>query len=324
MNQTASQPTLTVDDFELLAEKVDRAIAEVRGLPEEAKRKALAMKSAIEELHKVGLTKIVRSLKVDPRGKELLFELVDDPAVRMLFGLHGLIRADLQTRVQRVVEMVRPQIQAHGGDVSLIEVREGVVWVRLSGSCTGCSMSATTLRTTIEEAIVGQCPEIREVRQVPDEPGQADALGQAATDGHGHDHAHGHGHGHGHTHGHAGPALVQLGLPPRAGNLAASGWVAGPPLESLELGRAVALATPVAPVALVRTPGGVRAFRNECAHQGLPLDGGTVDAEAGTITCPWHGWRFDCDSGECLTAPAAQLEQYPVRIENGIVWVRPE
>lgn len=316
MTDTTSQPTptLTVEDFELLAEKVDRAVAEVRGLPEEAKRKALAMKSAIEELHKVGLTKIVRTLKADPRGKELLFELVDDPAVRMLFGLHGLIRADLHTRVQRVIDMVRPQIQAHGGDVTLIELRQNVAWVRLSGSCTGCSMSATTLRTTIEEAILQQCPEVCEVRQVPNEP----------TDAHAHAHTHAQSHSHGHGNGHAGPALVQLGLPVRPGNLAASGWFAGPALDSLEPGRAVVLATTVAPVALVRTPGGVRAFRNECAHQGLPLDGGTVDAEAGTITCPWHGWRFDCDSGECLTAPAAQLEQYPVRIENGIIWVRPE
>jgi nitrite reductase/ring-hydroxylating ferredoxin subunit len=49
-----------------------------------------------------------------------------------------------------------------------------------------------------------------------------------------------------------------------------------------------------------------------------------VDMESRTITCPWHGFRFDCLSGECLTAPQAQLEQVPVRVDGGQVMVRPE
>ena len=64
------------------------------------------------------------------------------------------------------------------------------------------------------------------------------------------------------------------------------------------------------------------AYRNACAHQGLPLDGGMVDVEAGTLTCPWHGFCFDARSGECFTAPAAQLEPLPLRVDKDKVWVR--
>ncbi len=310
-----SLPTLATDDFAMLAERVDLAVGEVRGLPDDARRRALALKSAVEEVHKVGLTKIVRALKADPRGKEILFELVDDPAVRMLFAMHGLIRADLRTRAERVVEMVRPQIQSHGGDVTLIDIQDGIALVRLSGSCTGCSMSAVTLRNTVEEALKEQCPEIIEVRQLPEEP--SDDVEHQRN--HKHDHKRDQGESHP-----APVARIQLGLPDRPGHLAASGWFAGPAVDDVSDERAVAVETPAANVVLVRAKGGIRAFRNACAHQGLPLEGGMVDAEAGTITCPWHGFRFDCDSGECLTAPAAQLEQFPVRIENGVVWVRPE
>lgn len=288
-------PLLATDDFELLAEKVDKAVAEVRGLPEDARRRALALKSAVEEVHKVGLTTIVRALKADTRGKEILFELVDDPAVRMLFGMHGLIRADLKTRAERVVEMVRPQIRSHGGDVTLVDVQDGVAHVRLSGACTGCSMSAVALRTTVEAALKEQCPEITEVRHVSEEPRDEPAPE---------------------------PVLLQLGKPRRPDS-PGSGWIAGPALDDLADNRPVALDTPTAKVVLVRAAGGVRAFRNACAHQGLPLDTGTIDPEANTLTCPWHGFRFDCDTGECLTAPAAQLEQFPVRIDNGVIWVRP-
>ena len=35
------------------------------------------------------------------------------------------------------------------------------------------------------------------------------------------------------------------------------------------------------------------AYVNECAHQAMPLDDALLDREAGTITCPWHGFSFD-------------------------------
>ena len=63
-------------------------------------------------------------------------------------------------------------------------------------------------------------------------------------------------------------------------------------------------------------------YVNACAHQGLPLDNAIVDATEGTLTCPWHGFCYDSTSGECLTMPGAQLEQLPLRVQDGHVWVR--
>lgn len=40
----------------------------------------------------------------------------------------------------------------------------------------------------------------------------------------------------------------------------------------------------------------------------------------GTITCPWHHFCDDSTTGECLTMPGAQLQQLPLRIEDGEVW----
>jgi len=58
-------------------------------------------------------------------------------------------------------------------------------------------------------------------------------------------------------------------------------------------------------------------------HVGLPLERALCDVEAGTITCPWHGFRFDSDTGECLSAPQCQLEPFPLRVTAGVVWVKP-
>jgi nitrite reductase/ring-hydroxylating ferredoxin subunit len=91
----------------------------------------------------------------------------------------------------------------------------------------------------------------------------------------------------------------------------------------VEEGIPLAFQTGDVPVLLVRWKKSIRAFRNQCAHQGLPLDGGIVDDEAGTLTCPWHGWCYDATSGECLTAVQAQLEEFPLRLVDGRVWIRP-
>jgi nitrite reductase/ring-hydroxylating ferredoxin subunit len=73
---------------------------------------------------------------------------------------------------------------------------------------------------------------------------------------------------------------------------------------------------------VVNAAGQLAAYLNACAHQGLPLDDAEVDADEGTITCAWHGFCYDSATGECTSMPGAQLQQLPLRIEDGQVWVR--
>ena len=53
----------------------------------------------------------------------------------------------------------------------------------------------------------------------------------------------------------------------------------------------------------------------------MPLDQGEVDG--GVLTCPWHGFAYLLESGECLTAPEVQLDPVAVRVRAGLVEVRP-
>jgi nitrite reductase/ring-hydroxylating ferredoxin subunit/Fe-S cluster biogenesis protein NfuA len=289
VEKTAATPGSPVEDFSVLAERVDKAVAEVRALDKEPQVKALAMKAAIEAFHKVGLVKIVQTLKADPQGKALLFELIDDPAVHMLFAMHGIVRADLRTRVSRVIDMVRPYMKSHGGDVELVDVTPDTAFIRLSGACNGCSMSSVTLRNGVEEALKENVPEIKKIEVLPNDPS---------------------------------PAIISLdsiGVIPGQDE----GWVRGPMAEMLANGKPYCFDVNGVSVLIVKIDNRLSAFRNACAHQGLPIDGGIVDASNGTITCPWHGWCYDAGSGECLTAPAAQLEPFPLRVEDGVIWIRP-
>jgi len=65
--------------------------------------------------------------------------------------------------------LIRPNLQADGGDVELVDVVDGVVKVRLQGACHGCPMAAMTLQMGIERVIKKEVPEITAVENVPDE-----------------------------------------------------------------------------------------------------------------------------------------------------------
>jgi len=72
-----------------------------------------------------------------------------------------------EEQVNQVLEQIRINLQAHGGDVELVAVSEdGVVSVRLQGACKGCPMAQQTLKMGIEAALREQLPEVQSVEAV--------------------------------------------------------------------------------------------------------------------------------------------------------------
>lgn len=73
----------------------------------------------------------------------------------------------MKEKVQKAIELIRPSLQADGGDVELIDVSvDGIVKVRLTGACHGCPMSQMTLKMGIEKIIKTQVPDVKEVLAV--------------------------------------------------------------------------------------------------------------------------------------------------------------
>ena len=69
--------------------------------------------------------------------------------------------------VQRVIDLIRPNLQADGGDVELIDVDEqGMVRVRLTGACHGCPMAQMTLKQGIEKILKEEIPAVKSVVSV--------------------------------------------------------------------------------------------------------------------------------------------------------------
>lgn len=72
----------------------------------------------------------------------------------------------MKQKVQEALNLVRPALQADGGDVELIDVTEdGIVKVRLLGACGSCPMSTMTLKMGIERTLKEKVPGVKEVVQ---------------------------------------------------------------------------------------------------------------------------------------------------------------
>jgi Fe-S cluster biogenesis protein NfuA len=72
----------------------------------------------------------------------------------------------LKERVIAAIEKVRPPLEADGGGIELVDVLEDekVVLVNLTGACHGCPMSTMTIKGFVEQTIIEEIPEIKEVR----------------------------------------------------------------------------------------------------------------------------------------------------------------
>jgi Fe-S cluster biogenesis protein NfuA len=80
--------------------------------------------------------------------------------------LNRFRRMNMSETVEQVLNQIRPSLQADGGDVELVGVKDGVVSLRLTGACGCCPMSTMTLKMGIERILKSKLPEVKEVVSV--------------------------------------------------------------------------------------------------------------------------------------------------------------
>lgn len=93
-------------------------------------------------------------------------------------------------------------------------------------------------------------------------------------------------------------------------------------LEEIGEGEVLAVEAEGQAVCLARVEGEVYAFADNCSHRNFPLSNGEVDPDDCSITCEWHGARFDIRTGEALSLPATRpVPVYDCRVEEGAILV---
>ncbi len=273
---------------------LDRLLGDLRALEglaaswdDSARMGAKAQAEAIDALNAEAFRRLIRALKDRPGFGLALAEAAQDEVVYAVLRRHGILKPSLFERVEAALETVRPMLASHGGNAEVAAVEGNRADIRFLGACDGCPASQLTFYAGVKKAIQDQVPEITEVRQ-------AKGFGGGGAD------------------------TVHFTSP--FANLPGGPWLAALALSELPDGETRFLELDGNSIIVSRHGDQVTCFKNACAHMGLEMTDGEI--ANGILTCPYHGFRYALESGECLTAPEVQLQPHTVRVIGNRIEVR--
>jgi Fe-S cluster biogenesis protein NfuA len=168
------------DALRRLGDRVD-ALLEGFGAvstPRQARELGDELARTLVTLYGAGLERVLEIVH-DTSGEKsdaIFARLCEDPFVESLLCLHGLHPFSVEDRVQMALDAVRPYLKSHEGGVSVARIEDGVVTLRLEGTCDGCPSSAATVKLAVERAILQRVPEIRAVVAENETPLREDEL----------------------------------------------------------------------------------------------------------------------------------------------------
>lgn len=135
-----------------MLDRLEELLAEVEGLDAPVRDRVFELLDGVDSVHRLAVTRLAESL-----GPDLATLRRSDAAVDWLFEAYG-VGVDDVAAASTALEQVRPYLHEHGGEVEVLQVRHGVVRVRLDGACSGCTSAAETLRHGVEEALRENLP----------------------------------------------------------------------------------------------------------------------------------------------------------------------
>ncbi|MGX7677749.1 NifU family protein [Jatrophihabitans sp. DSM 45814] len=259
----------------------------------------------VVELYGAGMQRLLDLLYDLGRLDDTVLEaLADDQLVAGLLLVHGLHPYDVETRVARALDSVRPYLGSHGGDVELVEITaDGVVRLRLMGSCDGCSSSAATLELAVDGAVRDAAPEIVEIQVLA----SADSAPAGLS---------------------AGSVIPVSSLRVRTAMSAdgSAGWQTLADVDELVEGRADPRVLGGQAVVVCTVGTDLFAFRDGCPHCESSVGGATMQRRAGgaigaaVLRCPGCGHHFDVrHAGIGIDDADETLYPLPLLVRDGEV-----
>ncbi len=273
-------------------QRIEGLIRKLESLADpEAREAATELVQSLMDFHGAGLDRLMEIVAEagDP-GYAIFDDFARDDLVASLLLLYGLHPVALETRVMQALDKVRPYLDSHGGNVEFLGVTDGVVRLRLQGSCKSCPSSSMTLKLAIEEAIYTAAPDISgiEAEGVVEQP--------TAT------------------------GFVQIGK--REGNGESrhspngNGWEEVNDLDLLAQSSLHMMEVRGRSVLFCRLGESLYAYDNLCPGCGQPLQDARL--ELTNLVCASCAGRFDViRAGRGLDQPDLHLEPFPLLLEQG-------
>jgi len=276
------QPEIPLD--ELVAE-LNARIQNLEALPlPQVREEIFTVLQLTDYIHRAGVERLSRRLS----QAGLLDEVLQDPAIALLLTLYNQNPHDQASLAEQALELVRPYMQSHGGEVEVLEVQEGMVHVRLQGTCTTCAASTATLKNGIEVALRQGLPGFQGLVVHEAEPAEEV------------------------------PGLIELPMAGKAPTPQGPVFAQVAELFTLLEGRVMNVQAGDKSAILVRFGPEVNAFDSTCPSCNRSLKEAKL---SGTVlVCPWQNCAYDARSGQRVDGEAKPgLRVYPVSVQGGRV-----
>lgn len=297
-----TQPELLdhAPDLSATGERIDALLSASATGGAVALERAEELVRLVTDIYGTGLERMMEILyEAGHLDDDLLAKLAGDDVVSGLLLVHGLHPYSIEQRVEDALEGVRPYLGTHGGDVELLEVTdEGVVRLRLLGSCDGCPSSSVTLSLAVEGAIEAAAPEVTAIEVEEAAPESKD-----------------------------GGTLISVdSLMSRLQEGASSGaaWHVLPELSALAAGEVGVADAGGMTLLVCRIGSDLFAFVDRCARCESSLAGAALARRLGggigeaLLKCPSCQVHYDVrKAGACVDVPELHLKPLPVLAEGG-------
>lgn len=267
-----------------------------------ARERAEELVRLVVELYGAGLERVLEIVD-ETRGLDdaTLEKLSDDELVSSLLLVHGLHPFGVEERVERALEKVRPYLGSHGGDVELIGVtEEGVVQLRMKGSCDGCPSSSVTLKLAVEGAIEAAAPDIAGI----DVEAASTSRGGSTTV----------------------IPVDNLTVRLRSAEPSGGSWEPIPGIDEIPPGGVRRITVAGVDVAVCKVGTDVYAYRDACPACRSSLAGASVERSLGSraavLTCPRCRSHYDVrQAGRGLDADERHLAPLPLLERDGVAQI---
>ena len=272
---------------EALVARVQELTERLAQLPDPAARESAdELVAAVLELYGKGLERIFAVIdEAGETGAEVKEQLQNDGLVASLMLIHDLYPVPLEDRVREALESVRPYMESHGGNVELLEMKNGTARISLEGSCKTCPASTSTLELAIKQALDEAAPDLEALIVEGAESMQPTVSGNATE-------------------------LPVLQVAPGEAGVQPS-WFELAGAEHVVEGEVRAMEVAGVPLVVARVEGGLLAYRDSCAGCESPLHDGELSD--GTLTCPECSRNFHLPrAGRSLDDDRLQLEPVPL------------
>jgi Fe-S cluster biogenesis protein NfuA/nitrite reductase/ring-hydroxylating ferredoxin subunit len=257
----------------------------------------------VTDMYGSGLERILEILAEQGKLDDgTLAALASDDLVSGLLIIHGLHPESMETRVAEALDSVRPYLGSHGGDVELLDISpEGVVRLKLLGTCQGCPSSSVTLKFAVEEAIETAAPEVTAIEVV-------EAEKHAAV-----------------------PAFIPVGsllVRMNHADQPEGAWEPVPGIADLEPGDVAGFQVGGYSLLACRTGQDVYAYRDFCPRCEGSMAGAVLQRAlaaptgGGLLRCPTCRAHFDVrQAGSCLEDRNLHLDPLPLLVRGGVMSV---